>query len=95
MIRNHFKTAWRFLRKNILISSISVVSLAIGICATLIIFLMLRYEYSFDKHLPHGDRVYRVVSNGGFKGSAILVPLIREMEIDLTGIETLVPDLEL
>ncbi|WP_156306120.1 ABC transporter permease [Sphingobacterium endophyticum] len=95
MIRNHFKTAWRFLRKNILISSISVVSLAIGICATLIIFLMLRYEYSFDKHLPHGDRVYRVVSNGGFKGSAILVPLIREMESDLTGIETLVPDLEL
>src|SRR5690606_3716045 len=38
---------------------------------------------------------YRVVSNGGFKGSAILVPLIREMESDLTGIEALVPDLKL
>jgi len=95
MLKNHFKTAWRFLKKNLLISSISVISLAIGICATLIIFLMIRYDYSFDKHLAHGDRVYRVVSNGGFKGNAILVPLIREMETELTGVEAVVPVLEL
>jgi len=95
MIKNHFKTAWRFLRKNLLISSISVISLAIGICATLIIFLMIRYEYSFDKHLPHGDRVYRVISNGGYKGNAILIPMIREMEVDLTGVDAVVPILEL
>lgn len=95
MLENHFKTAWRFLRKNLLITSISVMSLAIGICATLVVFLMIRFEYSFDKHLPHGDHVYRVVSNGGFKGSTVLVPMIREMEANLTGIEAVVPLLEL
>lgn len=95
MLRNHFKTAWRFLKKNLLVTSISVISLAIGICATLIIFLMVRYDFSFDKHLPHGDRVYKVVSDGGYKGDAVLVPLIRAMQTELTGVEAVVPNLEL
>ncbi|OYD47035.1 hypothetical protein CHU00_02935 [Sphingobacterium cellulitidis] len=95
MLKNQFNTAWRFLKKNLLISSISVISLAIGICATLIIFLMVRYDFSFDKHLPHGDRVYRVVSDGGFTGNAVVVPLIRAMQTELTGVEAVVPDLEL
>lgn len=86
-----FKTAFRHIKKNKLITAINVLSLSIGICATLVIFLMIRYDYSFDKHLPHGDRVYRVVSGGDFKSSAILIPLVRAIEEEVRGLEAVAP----
>ncbi|MBK1441200.1 ABC transporter permease [Parapedobacter sp. ISTM3] len=91
MITNYFKTAFRHIEKNKLITAINILSLSIGICATLVIFLMIRYDYSFDKHLPHGDRVYRVVSDGGFKSPAVLVPLVRTMEEEVSGLEAVAP----
>ncbi len=90
-MKTFFKTAFRHIKKNKLITAINILSLSIGICATLIIFLMVRYEYSFDKHLPHGDRVYRVVSNGDFKSSAVLVPMIRAIDEETTGLEAVAP----
>ncbi|MFC3198244.1 ABC transporter permease [Parapedobacter deserti] len=63
-----------------------MLSLSIGICATLVIFLMIQFDYSFDKHLPHGDRVYRIVSNGDFENAGVLVPLIRSITIASLGL---------
>lgn len=94
-MKTFFKTAFRHISKNKLITAINVLSLSIGICATLVIFLMIRYDYSFDKHLPHGDRVYRIVSNGDFKNSGILVPLIRTIDEEVSGLEAVVPILQI
>jgi len=94
-MRTLFTIAFRHNSKNKLITTINVLSLSIGICATLVIFLMIRYDYSFDKHLPHGDRVYRVVSDGDFKNSGVLVPLIRTMDEEVTGLEAVVPVLQI
>lgn len=91
MIKNYFNTTFRHIRKNKLITAINILSLSIGICATLVIFLMIRFDYSFDRHLPHGDRVYRVVSNGDFKNPGILVPLVRAMEEEVSGLEAVAP----
>ncbi len=92
MIINLFKTALRHIQKNKLITTINTFSLAIGISATLVIFLLIQYDYSFDKHLANSDRVYRVVSDGEFKNSGIPVPLIRTLQDEeYTGIETVVP----
>ena len=87
----HFKTAFRFIRKHKLITAINVLSLSIGICATLVIFLMIRFDYSFDKHLPHGDRVYRIVTDGEYKNAGVVVPLIRTVEEEISGLEAVAP----
>lgn len=92
MITNYFKTAFRFIQKNKLITAINVLSLAIGICATLIIFLMIQFDYSFDKHLPHGDRVYRIVTDGNdYKNSGAVTPLIRAIEEEVAGVAASAP----
>jgi hypothetical protein len=39
---------------------INILGLALGICFCLIIFLVVRYEFSFDRFHPDGDRIYRV-----------------------------------
>ncbi|MBE8715560.1 ABC transporter permease [Sphingobacterium hungaricum] len=91
MITNYLKTAIRYIRKNKLITSINILSLSIGICSTLVIFLMIQYDYSFDKHLQNGDRVYRVISIGDFKSAAILVPLVRTIDEEAVGVEKVAP----
>lgn len=84
-------TAFRHIRKQKLITVINMVSLAIGISAALVIFLMIKHDYSFDKHLDHGDRVYRIVDDGYYKNSGAPVPLARTLEEEGTGIEAVVP----
>lgn len=62
MIRNYFKTAFRNLlrRKNYTI--INITGLAAGIAICLIIFIVIRYEMSFDNYHEKKDRVYRVLT---------------------------------
>ena len=61
MIQNYFKTAWRNLIKNKLVSFINILGLAIGLCACITLYLVGRYEFSFDSFHPDKDRIYRVV----------------------------------
>ncbi|HXD77476.1 MAG TPA: ABC transporter permease [Puia sp.] len=61
MIRNIFKTAWRGLRRNKITAVINIAGLALGITVCLIIFLLVRFELSYDRFHPGGDRIYRVV----------------------------------
>lgn len=83
--------ALRHIRKHKLITAINVLSLAIGISATLVIFLLIQYDYSFDKKVENSDRIYRIVSDGEFKNPGVLVPLVRALEDESTGIQTIVP----
>lgn len=91
MIVNSLKTAYRFLKKHKLITFINITSLAIGITATLVIFLMIQYDYSFDKHVPNQQQVYRVVNNGEFKNAGVYVPLVRTMQAELPNLEAVAP----
>jgi hypothetical protein len=45
-----------------------VLGLAIGISASLVIYLLVNYHFSFDKFEKDADRIYRVVSNFTFSG---------------------------
>ncbi len=91
MVSISLKTAYRFLKKHKLITFINVLSLGIGITATLVIFLMIQYDYSFDRHVPDRDQIYRVVNNGDFKNAGVFVPLVRTMEDELPNLEAVVP----
>jgi putative ABC transport system permease protein len=62
MLRNFFKTAWRSLLRHKITTVINVSGLALGITACLIIFLLLRFELSYDRFHPDKDRIYRIVA---------------------------------
>jgi len=63
MLQNYFKTAWRNLVRNKVNTTINVLGLTLGITVCLIIFLLVRFELSYDRFHPDKDRIYRVVAN--------------------------------
>ncbi|WCT10758.1 ABC transporter permease [Mucilaginibacter jinjuensis] len=70
MIKNYFKIAFRNFRKHKLFTLINIVGLTIGISAALVIYLIVHFDFTFDKFHPDGDRIYRVVSNYGYNGES-------------------------
>ena len=54
--------AWRTLVRNKIYTVVNVLGLALGICACLVIWVVVRYEFSFDRNHPDGSRVYRINS---------------------------------
>jgi len=62
MFKNYFKTAWRSLARNKVNTTINVLGLTLGITVCLIIFLLVRFELSYDRFHPDGDRIYRIVA---------------------------------
>jgi len=62
MLRNYVKVAWRNLIRRPTISLIHVLGLSLGILSCLVIFLVTRFELSFDKGQPDADRIYRMTS---------------------------------
>jgi len=61
MFRNYLKIAWRSLLRNKSYTIINLTGLSIGIAACLLIFLVVRYETSFDTFHTKKDQIYRVV----------------------------------
>lgn len=63
MIKNYFKVALRNLWRNKAFSAINIFGLAIGISASLVIFLIVQYDFNFDKFEKGNDQIYRVVTD--------------------------------
>jgi predicted permease len=61
MLKNHFKIAWRSLLRNKSYTIINITGLSISIAACLLIFLVVRYETSFDTFHTKKDQIYRLV----------------------------------
>lgn len=89
MFKNYFKTAFRNFNKNKLTTLINVSGLSIGISAALIIFMVVAYDFSFDKYEPNRERVYRIVTEGDtWKNSGVPAPLHEAVRHNVSGIET-------
>ena len=63
MLKNYFKIAWRNLWKNKFLSFINIFGLATGMACSLLIFLFVHDELSYDKYNKDADRIYRVVKD--------------------------------
>jgi len=61
MFRNYFKIAWRNIIRHKTYSVINVAGLAVGFAAFLLIFLVVRYEQSFDQFHTHKNQLYRLI----------------------------------
>jgi putative ABC transport system permease protein len=60
MWRNYVTVAARALAKNRTYAFINIFGLAIGLAATIVLLLYVRYETSYDSWVPDADRVYQV-----------------------------------
>jgi putative ABC transport system permease protein len=62
MISNYFKVAFRKLVRNKSFTIINIVGLTVGMASCLLIYLLIRYELSFDNFHHNAGRIYRIVS---------------------------------
>jgi ABC-type antimicrobial peptide transport system permease subunit len=63
MFRNYFITAVRNLWRSKSSTIINLSGLTLGIASSLLLFLMVRFQSSFDNFNSKGDRIYRVVTS--------------------------------
>jgi len=96
MLKNYLTIAFRTLSKNKLFTAINILGLAIGISASLVIFLLVTYHFSFDRFEKDNERIYRVVSDFTFSGepyfnSGVTDPLAKAVKDELTGLDAVVP----
>src|SRR5690242_654118 len=62
MFSNYLKTAFRNLLRNKGYAAINISGLAVGIAACILLFIVVRYELSYDKFQPNYSGIYRVVT---------------------------------
>jgi putative ABC transport system permease protein len=92
MIKNYFSISWRKIWSNKVYSFINVAGLAFGICACIVIYLIARYEFSFDRFHADGDRIYRITGSlqmGGGEKQFINSPVS-----EAAGIQYAIPGFE-
>ena len=95
MLNIFYKSALRSIWNKKSFSILNIMGLAIGIAASILIFLIIRNELSYDKYQSKRDRVYRVVttmlnkSDGEIsrKTSGVPPPLPAAMQRDFAQVE--------
>jgi len=94
MIKNYLTTAWRNITRHKTFAAINVFGLSLGISACLVIFLITRFELSFDNYHPDKERIFRVVSDtyssesGEDHAGSIPTPAQFAIQNEITGLET-------
>ena len=70
MFKNYLKVAARNLRKHKMYSLINILGLAVGIAASVLIFLYVADEISYDGFHANADRIYRLTADWSNKGDS-------------------------
>jgi putative ABC transport system permease protein len=92
MFKNYLIVSFRnFWRKKVF-SVINIAGLAIGISAALVIYLIVHYEFSYEKFQRDRGRIYRVVTNmhfpdQDFKNAGVPGPLPPAVRSEIPGVE--------
>jgi len=62
MFKNVIITAVRVAFKQKLTTLLNILGIALGIAVSIVLIVHIRYETSYDKHIPDVDRVYRITN---------------------------------
>jgi putative ABC transport system permease protein len=68
MLKNYITVAFRNIRRNTVYSFINIFGLAIGITCSILIFLWVRDEVSYDRFHKNADRLFQVWINATYDG---------------------------
>jgi putative ABC transport system permease protein len=94
MLQLFFKVAFRNFNRNKLHTLINIVGLAIGLAASILIFLYIHHEYRYDRFLSNRDRIYRLETDWAImptlpghlisQESGIAEKVVRLLQVDYT-----------
>ncbi len=92
MIKNYLKIAFRNIIRHKGYSAINITGLAIGIAACLLLFLVIRYEMSYDKFQPKYNEIYRVVTQdkyaeGTTYNPGVPVPALEALKVAMPDVQ--------
>ena len=95
MLKFFYKTAFRSLLNKRSFSVLNIAGLAVGIAATLLLFLVIQNEVSYDNYQSKKDRIYRVVTTKFKKSNnelsmntaSVPPPLAAAMQKDFPQVE--------
>lgn len=92
MMLSYFKTIFRSVLRNRGYAVITISGLAIGIAACLLLFLVVRYELSYDTFRPGYDKIYHIYtkdtySDGVSYTPGIPFPALKALRTDLPQVK--------
>ena len=92
MLKNHFKIAWRSLKKQPFFTFLNIFGLAIGIAGSLLISLYIQDELSYDTMFADADRIHRINADIKFGGedrkfAVSPAPIAEAIDNDLSEVE--------
>lgn len=95
MIKNYLKIAWRNLFRNKGFSITNLLGLTIGITCSMLIFLWVTDELTFDKFQANYNNIYKVIANRDFNNQIftdenMVLPLARALESNAPQIKNAV-----
>ncbi|MEP7141460.1 MAG: ABC transporter permease [Ferruginibacter sp.] len=100
MLKNYFKTALRNMMRNKAFSFINILGLGLGITCSLLIYLWVQDEHSYNNFHANSDRLYQVIisdkdKNGAITGSndntsALLADALKKQIPEIAGAATVI-----
>ncbi|MGC9342264.1 MAG: ABC transporter permease, partial [Bacteroidales bacterium] len=75
MFKNLITVALRLIKKNTLFSFINILGLSIGLAASIIIYLWVYDELSFDEFHENAENIYRIERDMSIDGQRLQVPI--------------------
>lgn len=96
MITSYFKIAWRNMIRERRTSFINLIGLSLGVASALILFVIVQYEWSYDRFHKNYDRIYRIVTETRHETSTNYNPgtpnpLPRALQADIPQLKAIVP----
>ncbi len=88
MTMNYFKIAFRSVAKKKSFAAINIFGLATGIASCLILFIIIKYELSYNSFLPGYEKIYLVATatsseDGVEYNPGVPLPLLKAMRLDM------------
>ena len=98
MLVYRLKTAWRRIVGAKLYSLFNILGLALGLAVSIVIYLLLQYEFGFDTFHPGKERIYRLVGemrmrrtlqafSGAIPMNSVPSPVPAAIEKEIPGLE--------
>lgn len=92
MLTSNLKLSWRNILRNKSFAFINITGLAIGIAASLLLFIVIRHELSYDTNQKNYHSIYRVVTEDKFGDGitynpGIPIPALQELPVKFPQIK--------
>jgi len=94
MLKNHLILTLRYLLKNKAYTLINIISLSVAIACSLVIYLYINEELSYDNHHKGGEHVYRVITaslENDDVSRASTYPLYQVLKNDISQVKNVTP----